>query len=130
MTLQCGRTRWVGYGFADSSFTLADGQGDVTQAGVPISFLLGRFDVDILYPGEVDDDVAVDRPTPCTIPTSLDGRQQSVFVTEYNYPARMWAGIRAQGNKAAYCDTSCASRGSTTALEVLRTFPLNRRVCS
>jgi hypothetical protein len=69
-----GRTRRVGDGFADSSFTLADGEGGVTQADVPISFSLRRFDIDILYLGEVDDNVAVDRPTPCTITTSLDGR--------------------------------------------------------
>jgi hypothetical protein len=69
-----GRTRRVDDGFADSSFTLVDGQGGVTQAGVPISFSLRRFDVDFLYLGQVDDNVAVDRPAPCTITTSLDGR--------------------------------------------------------
>jgi hypothetical protein len=58
--------------FFDVSFAFVNGLGGTAEAGVLIASLLQRFDIDVLYLGQVDDNVAVDCPTTCAIPASLD----------------------------------------------------------
>jgi hypothetical protein len=65
-------------------------------------------------------------------PALTDGENpcllQKIIILQACQRSQDWEGE--SGGKGAYCETSCASRGSTTAFEVFKTFPLNRRVCS
>ena len=51
----------VRHGFANASFVaFVNGLGGITEAGVPITSSLRRFDIDVLYLGKVNDNVAID----------------------------------------------------------------------
>jgi hypothetical protein len=58
--------------FFDMSFAFVNGLGSTVEADILIASLLQRFDINVLYLGQVDDNVTINCPTICAIPASLD----------------------------------------------------------